>query len=149
MARAVAPILIAVALVFGAVACGEDSNDEFKDQYNEAVRPLSSLGDDVVSSLSGAEGQTDQALATQFGKLADRAEETRGNLSELEPPEDAADQFDELIAALKRSAADLRAVASSAREGDPVGADEATRALVRSGERLQEAEAAFQNAVEG
>jgi hypothetical protein len=148
MARAVAPILVAFALLFGAVGCGDDS-DEFKDQYNEAVRPLSTLGEDIGASLGGAEGESNQALATQFEKLADRAEQTRQNLAELEPPEEAADQFDELLAALKEAVADLRVVGTSAKEGDPAEAAEATQDLVESGQRVQRAEADFKEAVEG
>jgi hypothetical protein len=149
MARAAAWISVATALAFGAVACGDDSSDEFKDQYNQAVRPLSTLGDDIGESLSGAEGQSNQALATQFDKLADRADQTRKNLSELEPPEDATDQFDELLASLEGATADLRAVGESAREGDPAEAAEATQDLVESGQRVQKAEAAFKDAVGG
>ena len=148
MTRVLASIATALALLFGAVGCGEDSNDEFKDQYNEALRPLSSLGDEVVSTLTEG-GRSDQALGRQLEKLAGRAEETRKNLSELEPPEEAADQYDELLGALKQSVADLRAVGESAREGDPVEAQEATQALVESGQELQQAETAFRNAVEG
>jgi hypothetical protein len=148
MARAVAPILVAFTLIVGAVGCGDDS-DEFKDQYNEAVRPLSSLGDDIGASLSGAEGQSNQALATRFEELADRAEQTRTNLAQLEPPEEATDQFDELLAALKQAVADLRAVGTSAKEGDPAEAAEATSALVESGQRVRRAEADFKEAVEG
>jgi hypothetical protein len=149
MARAGASILAAMALVFGAVACGDDPNDEFKDRYNAAVQPLSTLGDDIGESLSGAEGQSNSALATQFEKLADRAEQTRRNLAGLDPPEDASDQFDELLASLKRAAGDLRAVGESAKEGDPTEAAEATRDLVESGQRVQQAEAALKDAVEG
>jgi hypothetical protein len=149
VARRPTLILLALALVFGASACGDDSSDEFKDQYNQAVRPLSSLGEDIGDSLSGAEGQSNQALGAQFEKLAERAEQTRRNLAELEPPEDASDQFDELLASLKTAVADLRAVGESAREGDPAEAAEATQSLVESGQRVQEAEADFKDAVEG
>ena len=68
--RVLASIGAALALFFGAVGCGGDSND-FKDQYNEAVRPLSSLGDQIGASLSGGEGQSNQALAAQYEKLAE------------------------------------------------------------------------------
>jgi hypothetical protein len=149
MARAVASILVAMALVFGTVGCGDDSDDEFTEQYNKAVQPLSALGDDIGASLSGAGGQPDRELAAQFEKLADRADQTRRNLSELAPPEDAADQYDELLASLKQSVADLRAVAAAAKEGDPAEGQEAAQALVESGQELREAERAFQNAVEG
>jgi hypothetical protein len=149
VARTVAPILVVLALVFGAAACGDDSSDEFKDQYNQAVRPLSTLGDDIGDSLTGAGGQSNQALGAQFEKLADRADRTRQNLAELEPPEDASDQFDELLASLKQAVGDLRAVGASAREGNPAEAEKATQELVESGQRVQQAEADFKDAVEG
>jgi hypothetical protein len=149
VARAVVPILLALALLFGAVACGQDANDEFKDRYNEAVRPLSQLGDDVVASLSGAGGRSDRELARQLDRYAGNAERVRRNLSKLEPPEGTTDQFNDLLAALKQSVADLRQVGASAKEGDPAEAEQATQDLVESGQRLQRAESEFRNAVEG
>ena len=149
MARLVASILLLLALSFGAVACGDDSNDEFKDQYNQAVRPLSQLGDEVVASLTGAGQGSDRELARELDRYADRAARVRRNLSRLEPPEGTEDQFDDLLAALKESAGDLRAVAASATEGDPTEARKATQDLVESGQRLRSAESDFRNAVEG
>jgi hypothetical protein len=150
MTRAVVSILAAVTLVFGAVACGgDDSNDEFKDQYNEAVRPLNQLGDDVVASLTSAGEGSDRELARRLDNYADRAEQTRRRLSELDPPGDTRDQFDDLLAALEQSVADLRAVGASAKEGDPAEAQEATKDLIESGQRLRSAESDFRNAVEG
>lgn len=148
MVRALGSIVVAVALIFGAFGCGDDS-DDFKQDYNEAVRPLSALGDEIGSSLGRAEGQSNQALARRFDRLANRAEQTRRNLSGLEPPEDATARFDKLLGALRQAVADLRAVGESAREGDPAEAAEATQALVETGERVQEAEADFKDAVDG
>jgi methyl-accepting chemotaxis protein len=143
-------IVIALALVAGGFACGgDDSNDEFKQQYNDAIRPLSQLGDDIVASLGGAEGQSDREIANQFDELSDRFARTRRNLSRLDPPEDAKDEFDELLGSLKEAVADLRAVASAAREGDPAEAEEATNDLVDTGQRVRRAQDAFRDAVEG
>jgi ABC-type transporter Mla subunit MlaD len=148
VARLVAPLLLALALSFGAVACGGDSDEEFKDQYNQAVQPLRQLGDNVVASLTGAGQGSDRELAGRLDRYADRADRVRRNLSNLEPPEGTMDQFDDLLAALKQSVADLRAVAASAKKGDPVEAREATEDLVESGQRLQRAESTFRKAVE-
>jgi hypothetical protein len=145
--RAVLPLVAALALVFGASACGEDDTEQFKEDYNQAVRPLSTLGDDVAASLVGAEGQSDRAIATQYDKLADRFERARKNLSTLEPPDGTEEEFDELLALLKRGVTDLRAVARAAREGDPAEAQKATRTLVKTGQRLREAEEEFRDAV--
>jgi hypothetical protein len=144
--RAIAPLMAALALIFGAAGCGDDS-DEFKDQYNEAVRPLSALGDEVAASLAGAEGQSEKAIADRFDELADRSERAGEKLSRLEPPEDAEAEFDELLVLLKEGIADLRAVARAAREGDPAEAEEATETLVETGQRLRQAEDEFQDAV--
>jgi len=148
--RAFASIVVALALVAGGFGCGGDeSDDEFKQQYNEAIRPLSQLGDDVVASLGGAEGQSDREIANQFNELSDRFARTRRNLSRLDPPEDAKDEFDELIGSLKEAVADLRAVGAAAREGDPAEAEEATNDLVETGQRVRRAQDAFRDAVEG
>ena len=140
-------MLAALALV-GAPGCGEDT-EEFKEDYNQAIRPLSALGGDIGASLGGAEGQSDRAIARQFDELADRTERARQNISALDPPEDAGEQFDELLASLRQATADLRAVAASAREGDPAEAADAARALVKTGQRVREAESSLRDAVDG
>jgi hypothetical protein len=140
-------IAAALALALGAPGCGEDSDEQFKQDYNQAVRPLTTLGDDVVASLGGAEGQSNRAVARRFRELADRFERTRTNLSRLDPPADTEDEFDGLLASLKESVRDLRAVARAAREGDPAQAAKASKALVETGQRVRRAEEAFQDAV--
>jgi hypothetical protein len=149
--RAFPWIVVALALVAGGFACGggDNSDDEFKQQYNDAIRPLSQLGDDVVASLGGAEGQSDREIANQFDELSDRFARTRRNLSRLDPPEDAKDEFDELLGSLNEAVTDLRAVASAAREGDPAEAEEATNDLVDTGQRVRRAQDAFRDAVGG
>ena len=146
--RVLVPLVAALALIFGASGCGGDDSEEFKEDYNRVVRPLSALGDEVAASLAGAEGQSDRAIARQFDKLADRSERARRQLARLDPPEDAREQFDELLARLKQGITDLRAVARAAREGDPAEAEEATETLVETGERLRQAEDEFREAVE-
>ena len=129
-------------------ACGDDNN-AFKQEYNEAVQPLSVLGDDVGQSLTRAAGESNEELATRYDKLAQRLDEVRDNLSGLEPPDDAQPQFDELVAALEEGSKRLRALADAVEKGKPAEAQEATGALVESGRRLREAETAFREAVEG
>ena len=150
MLRTLVAIVAGLALAAGGLACGnEEPNDEFKQRYNEAVRPLTELGDDVVASLGGAEGQSDREIAGQFDELSDRFARTRQNLARLTPPEDARDEFDELLGSLRQAVGDLRAVAAAAREGDPAEAEEATDALVETGQEVRRAEDDFRDAVEG
>jgi hypothetical protein len=130
-------------------ACGEDDNNAFKEDYNSAVKPLSELNEDIGSTLSGAAGQSNDAIATQFDKLADKAQQARDNLAELDPPADAKESFDKLLSSLQDGTDDLRAVASAAKDGDPQAARQAAQDLVASGEEIQKAETALQNDVDG
>ena len=146
--RVAALCLICVASITVA-ACGEDEDNAFKEDYNTAVKPLSELNEDIGSSLSGAAGESNDAIAKQFEGLADKAQQARNNLADLEPPEDAKESFDELLSSLQDGTDDLRAVASAAKDGDPQAARQAAQDLVSSGEEIQKAETELQKAVDG
>jgi hypothetical protein len=145
--RALVPLVAVLALAFGSFACGDDDSEEFKEDYNRVVRPLSTLGDDVAASLATAGERSDSENAARFDELADRSERARERVARLEPPEDAQEQFDDLLVLLKQGVADLRAVARAARQGDPAEAEEATQALVETGQRVRQAEDEFKDAV--
>jgi hypothetical protein len=147
--RIAAVALVLVAVSFGAVGCGGDDSDSFKEDYNTAVKPLSELNEDIGGSIGGSSDKSNQAIAKQFDKLADKAAETRSNLRALEPPEDAKSAFDDLLAALKDGTDDLRAVAEAARDSDPAAATKASQDLTQSGQEIQKAETALQKAVDG
>jgi hypothetical protein len=143
-----ASLLALLALLAALTACGDDNN-AFKQDYNEAVRPLSSLGDDVGQSLTRAAGESNKELAARYDRLADRLDEVRANLEELEPPEGAEKQLDELEAALSEGSTRLGKLADAAEEGKPSEANAAAGALVATGERLRKAETDLREAVEG
>ena len=84
-----------------------------------------------------------------MSQFADTADETRRDLARLEPPSDAQDEFDRLVAGLKKGVADLHAVADAAAENDPHAAAVAVRSLRRSGQRITDAEDALKKAVDG
>jgi hypothetical protein len=130
--------------------CGDDEEtDQFREDYNAAVERLSKIDAEIGTAASGAAGQSNQEIAEEFGGIAQTAEQTRSDLSELEPPDDAKDEFDELLAALEDGLANLRAVANAARQDDPKGAREAARELAQSGEEINAAEEALKDAVDG
>jgi hypothetical protein len=147
--RRAAALCLAALVSIAFAACGEDDDNAFKEDYNTAVKPLSELNADIGSSLSGAAGQSNDAIAKKFQELADKAQEARDNLAELEPPEDAQKSFDQLLSSLQKGTDDLRAVATAAEDGDPAAARQAAQDLVSSGEEIQKAETALQNDVDG
>jgi hypothetical protein len=127
-----------LALVLLAVAgCGGGSGDSFTEDYNKAVRPLSELKTDMGTN------------AAQFDKLAERTGETRDNLAGLDPPDDAQDEMDRLLAGLDRVTDDLSGVADAVRSKDPVKQRNAAKRLVNSSADVQQAERALQQAVNG
>jgi hypothetical protein len=143
--------LVALILVpaLAVAACGGSEDNDFREGYNTAVKPLSELNSGIGSSINGAEGQSNAAIEKEFQKLADKAQQTRANLSELDPPDDAKQEFDALLAALDDGTADLNAVAKAAGSNDPAKAAEAAQDLVKSGTKIQEAETKLQQAVDG
>ena len=151
MLRTLRAALAALMIVasFALVACGESEDNQFKEDYNQAVKPLSELNSDIGNSIGTAAGKSNNELANEFNKLADKAQQTRDNLSELDPPEDAKEEFDKLLSSLQDGTDDLKAVATAAREGDPQAAAKASQDLVQSGTEIQKAETALQQAVDG
>jgi uncharacterized lipoprotein YehR (DUF1307 family) len=129
------PVMVLVLLALA--GCGGESGDSFTEDYNKAVRPLSELKTNMGTN------------AAQFDKLADRTGETRDNLADLDPPADAQDEMDKLLAGLDRVTDDLSGVADAVRSKDPVKQQDAAKRLVKSSTDVQQAETALQQAVEG
>jgi hypothetical protein len=127
----------AVVLVLLALAGCGGSDSSFAEDYNEAVEPLSQLGQGMGTQ------------ASEFDRLARRTEKTRDNLAELDAPDDAKDEFDALLARLDKVTGDLTAVARATRSKDVVRQRRAAKRLVRSSTEVQKAEAALRAAVEG
>jgi uncharacterized phage infection (PIP) family protein YhgE len=128
------PVALLVLLVMAGCSSG---NDSFTDDYNKAVKPLAELQTGVGSS------------AREFDRLADGTRQTRQNLADLDPPDEAQDEMDKLLAGLEGVTRDLSAVADAVRAKDPTEQAVAAKQLVESTTEVQRAETALQRAVEG
>jgi methyl-accepting chemotaxis protein len=142
--RAALPLIL-LTLAAGGCGDGEGDSNEFREGYNAAVERLGAINSDIGQ----AAGQSNEEIAREFRQLAERTAETRSDLSRLSPPEDARDEFDELLASLRQGIRDLRAVAKAARSSDPQAASEAARKLARTGEEISAAETALKDEVDG
>jgi uncharacterized phage infection (PIP) family protein YhgE len=142
-------IALAALLTLTAAACGGDDSDQFREDYNAAVDRLSKINTDIGTAAGGASDQSNKAIAKEFNQIADTAEQTRSRLSDLDPPEDAKDEFDKLLSSLETGVEDLRAVAKAARANSPQEANQAVKKLAQTGQEITEAENALKAAVDG
>jgi hypothetical protein len=142
-------IALAALLTLTAAACGGDDSDQFREDYNAAVDRLSKINTDIGTAAGGASDQSNKAIAKEFNQIADTAEQTRSRLSDLDPPEDAKDEFDKLLSALGTGVEDLRSVAKAARANSPQEANQAVKKLAQTGQEITEAENALKAAVDG
>jgi uncharacterized phage infection (PIP) family protein YhgE len=142
-------LALAALLAITAPACGGDDSDQFREEYNAAVDKLSKINTDIGTAAGGATDQSNKAIAKEFNQIADTAEQTRSRLSDLDPPEDAKDEFDKLLSSLETGVEDLRAVAKAARANSPQEANQAVKKLAQTGQEITEAENALKAAVDG
>ena len=142
-----AAIALAVAVAFG--GCGGDDSSQFRDSYNAAVTRLAAVNTQIAQATAGAAPQSNRRIDREFRRIARSAERTRRRLARLEPPKDAKDEYDRLLAALGDGVHDLGAGAAAARHDDARAARRAVRALARSGEEIRAAEDALRKAVDG
>jgi hypothetical protein len=143
----------AVFLLLAALAgpgCGEEdeTTDRFRDGYNAAIERLNEVNTNIQESGQELASQPGGEIAREFDRIADTAAQTRADLAELEPPEDARDEFDELLAAIEEGVRNIRAVGEAARQRDQERFREATERLSESGEEISAAEAELKDAVE-
>jgi methyl-accepting chemotaxis protein len=149
MTRARAAIFLLIAALAG-VGCGGDdgASDEFRDGYNAAIERLNDVNTGIEESGEELVSKPGPQIAREFDRIADTAAQTRADLAELEPPEDARDEFDDLLAAIEEGVASIRAVAGAAREENQQQFQDAAEALSESGEEISQAESELKDAVE-
>jgi methyl-accepting chemotaxis protein len=141
---------LALALAVGAAGCGggDDDADQFREDYNAAVDQLNEVDSNIQDSGENL-AQSGKRIAQEFNRIADTAEKTRQDLDDLEPPEDAQEEFDRLLSAVDEGVKDLRATAQAARKENQQRFLEAAQRLSQTGERITEAESALKSAVDG
>jgi methyl-accepting chemotaxis protein len=142
---------LVLALALGAAGCGGggDDADQFREDYNAAVDRLNDVNTDIQESGQSIASQSGEEIAQDFNRIADTAEKTRQDLEDLDPPEDAQEEFDQLLSSVEEGVQALRATAEAAREQNQQRFLEAAQRLSQTGEKITEAESALKQAVDG
>ena len=144
---AVAALTLGLAIPIG--GCGEDDSDQFREAYNAAIARLGKVNAEIGHATGGRAAQSNDAIARDFRGIAELAERARARLSKLDPPDDAEAEYDQLLAALEREVADLKAVARAAKRSDARATRAAVRSLARNGRRIAAAQESLKRAVDG
>jgi hypothetical protein len=142
---------LALALALGAAGCGggDDDADRFREDYNAAVDRLNDVNTNIQESGQSIASQSGEEIAQDFDRIADTAEKTRQDLEDLDPPEDAQEEFDRLLSSVEAGVRALRATAEAAREENQQRFLEAAQRLSQTGEKITDAESALKKAVDG
>jgi DNA repair exonuclease SbcCD ATPase subunit len=141
----------ALALALGAAGCGGggDDADQFREDYNAAVDRLNEVNTNIQESGQSIASQSGEEIAEDFNRIAETAEKTRQDLEDLDPPDDAQQEFDRLLSSVEEGVQALRATAEAAREENQQRFLEAAQRLSQTGEKITDAESALKQAVDG
>jgi hypothetical protein len=146
--RRLAALAVLALTVLGVAACGGDGEeDEYGDEFPRLSQRIVALGEDVGEAIETAGRSTDAELAADFEGFAEDLGQLRRDLGELDPPEDLADEQDELTAAMGEVRDSLDDIASAAEQSDPEAARQATMELIQRSADLRDAREALARAV--
>lgn len=143
--------LLAVAALVGA-GCGGSSDDEpsaadAQTAYSSIKTEISTFGESIGTTMTGASRETDVEFAHAFAQLDVSGHAVVERLDELEIPDELEDQRQAYSAALARSTADLADIARAARASDAAAARAAVKQLIADSRQLGDARDAFERAL--
>ena len=142
--RRLAAMLPIIAVSAAVAACGGSDDADFVDGYNKAVAPLNTM----MSDLGSTSASDPSAASKSLNQVADGLDEVKTKLSALEPPADAADEFDKMLTTLDKGTDQVRDMAAAAKSGNIEKLTKATTDFSATGTDLASLEQQLRSVVE-
>lgn len=139
---------VGVLAALAIAACGESTEDKYKDDFPPIDSKIVALGADLRKTLREAGETSDAALAGEVGNYAKQVGDLQQQVDELEPPDDLADDQDQLVSAMGDTQGALEDIAGAAEQGDANAARDATGQLLGSSARVADARQKLARAVD-
>ena len=145
--------MLALAAGIAVAGCGSSgkssttSQVSFKSGFATSQQDFRALGTDIAKDITGAGKKTDAAIATEFQKLATRANQQADQLAALHAPARYKKQVASLISGFHAVKADLANIATAAKGHNASNAEAATRELLRDAATIKTADNALSRAL--
>jgi hypothetical protein len=144
-----------LALIAGiaAAGCGSShssstsSQASFKSGFATSQQDFRQLGTDIAKDITGAGKKTDAAIATEFTKLARRADQQAAQLAGLHVPTQYKQQVASMISGFHAVKADLANISTAAAHHNASNAQAATRELLRDAATIKTGDNALSKAL--
>ena len=145
-------VAIAAVLAIAVAGCGSSGTSSssataFAADFSKDRTEFRQLGKELANALGGAQSRTNAQLATELGRLGNRAQAQAAKLKQLDPPTPYKAVLDKLTAGLSAVASDLHRISRAAIRNDSQTATAATRQLLAQSAQVKADDRAISDAL--
>ena len=134
--RAVAGVIVALAVASGCGGSSSDQTAKFKQGYDQLRGPLNQTGAALGAEVQRAPKQTDTQVGAAFRSIATRFQSQLSRLQTLKPPASVQAEWNSVIAAAQRLEGDMTDIVAAAATHSSSAAEQAGAKLATDAQAL-------------